>query len=220
MKINWLAALLLAFGFINLAHGKEFVVSYDGFYDRLKVIEKGEFEFARVNFYVVDTATLAPCAIASGKIMTEKMEAPLAYTEQAQLLLPYDKKLDKDKAVVVLEPKNPQHSCQLKFQIEAEHFDSSHLTSASLFQLHTEFDELLSDLSGFFVSKLMSFLLPEQKGVLIEFSQPVSFSNKQIKCEDTVCKFAIDSAWQDSTMKLLSSNDRAEIVTVKPWIEK
>ncbi|TMO58633.1 DUF2987 domain-containing protein [Pseudoalteromonas aurantia] len=220
MKTNWLVAFFFAFGFSHVAQAKEFVVSYDGFYDRLKVIEKGEFEFARVNFYVVDIATLAPCTIASGKIITEKTEAPLVYTEQAKLLLPFDKQLDKDKAVVVLEPKNLQHNCQLKFQIEAEHFDSSHLTSTHLFQLHTEFDELLADLSGFFVSKLMHFLLPEQKGVVIEFSEPVTFSHEQIQCEDTVCKFSIDSTWQESTTKLLSSNDRATIVTVKPWIEK
>jgi hypothetical protein len=220
MKTKWLAAIFLALGLSNALQAKEFIVSYDGFYDRLKVIEKGAFEFARVNFYVVDSTTLEPCTIASGKIVSEKTEAPLAYTKQAKLLLPYDKQLDKDKAVIVLQPKNPQHNCQLKFQIEAEHFDLSHLTPAYLFQLHTEFDTLLSDLSGFFVSKLMHFLLPKQKGILIEFAHPTEFSNEKVECEGTLCKFLIDSTWQGDTMTLFSGTDKPEILTVKPWIEQ
>ncbi|MBE0367736.1 DUF2987 domain-containing protein [Pseudoalteromonas aurantia] len=217
MKSNWFCtAVLLSMSFMSQA--TEFVVSYDGFYDRLKVIEKGEFEFARINFYVVDSTTLAPCTIGSGKIITENSEAPLAYTEQAQLLLPFDKKLDKDKAVLVIEPRDPQHQCQLKFQIEAEHFDTMQLTKASLYQLHNEFDTLLSDLSGFFVSKLMRFLLPEQKGVIVEFSQPVTLDNIDIKCERTLCHFAVDATWDGIETALVDTP--ASIVSVKPWISK
>ncbi|CAM4169732.1 DUF2987 domain-containing protein [Pseudoalteromonas byunsanensis] len=204
----------------SAANAKEFVVSYDGFYDRLKVIEKGNFEFARVNFYIVDIATLEPCKVKKGEIVTENSSSPLTYTSQAQLLLPYDKQLDKDKAVVVIEPENPNHDCQLKFQIEAEHFSAQNLNKADIYQLNTEFEELLSDLSGFFVSKLMGFLLPEQKGVKITFSHPITFDDEQVQCAQMNCTFEVSKAWQDNTQMLNSPNANINIEQVTPWISK
>ncbi|MDK1311163.1 DUF2987 domain-containing protein [Pseudoalteromonas ardens] len=218
MKSNLLALLL---GLAGVATGvqaqEEFVVSYDGFYDRLKVIEKGEFEFARVNFYLVDIATLAPCGIKSGKIVTETSEQPLNYTQEAQLLLPFSEKLDKDKAVIVVEPLDPQHDCQIKFQIESAYFTNTHLTKQRLYQLHHEFDELLSDLSGFFVSKLMGFLLPEQQGVKVTFASEPNLSAPGVTCEKQVCQFKVTDDWENDTARF---NTLSEVVTVTPWIEK
>ncbi|MCF6436172.1 DUF2987 domain-containing protein [Pseudoalteromonas sp. MMG022] len=202
------------------ANAKEFVVSYDGFYDRLKVVEKGNFEFARVNFYIVDIATLEPCKVKKGEIVTENSSSPLTYTNQAQLLLPYDKQLDKDKAVVVIEPENPNHDCQLKFQIEADHFSAKNLNKADIYQLHSEFNELLSDLSGFFVSKLMGFLLPEQKGVKITFSRPVTFDDPQVQCAQSSCTFEVNEAWQENSQMFNSPNTPVDIAQVTPWISK
>ncbi|CAH9057836.1 hypothetical protein PSECIP111951_01749 [Pseudoalteromonas holothuriae] len=216
-SIVLVSVLLSLFGTVS---AKEFVVSYDGFFDRLKVLEKGNFEFARVNFYVVDIATLAPCQIAKGEIITENSSAPLTFTPDAQLLLPYDKQLDKDKAIVVIEPKNPKHDCQLKFQIEAEHFSVENLNTADLYQLHIEFDELLSDLSGFFVSKLMGFLLPEQKGVKVVFNAPINFVNEQIQCSENICTFEVSESWQAQNETLLSHHANIQIEQVTPWIEK
>ncbi|WP_239393175.1 DUF2987 domain-containing protein [Pseudoalteromonas sp. OOF1S-7] len=196
---------------------EEFVVSYDGFYDRLKVVEKGEFEFARVNFYLVDIASLAPCQIQSGKIVTETTEQPLNYTQQAQLLLPYSEKLDKDKAVIVAQPQNPQHDCQIKFQIESAYFTNTHLTRQRLYQLHNEFDELLSDLSGFFVSKLMGFLLPQQKGVRVTFASEPNLSAPGVSCDKLVCQFLVTDDWENDTARF---NTLSEVVSVTPWIEK
>ena len=220
MKNKLIALALAAASFAPFTQAEEFVVSYDGFHDRLKVMEKGEFEFARVNFYIVDIATLEPCAIESGKIVTENSEQPLSYTEQAQLLLPYDDKLDKDKAVLVIQPKNPKHACQLKFQIEAEHFDAQNFTKADLHQLHHEFDELLSDLSGFFVSKLMGFLLPAQKGISVKFDQPVNFSQAGVSCEKNVCKFEVKDEWEGDNTKFTSNALAVNPILITPWIEK
>ena len=56
------------------ANAREFVMSYDGFYDRLKVVNKGDFQYARVNFYISDIATNEACAIKNGTILTENNE--------------------------------------------------------------------------------------------------------------------------------------------------
>jgi hypothetical protein len=220
MKNKFFALALAALGFAQPAMADNFVVSYDGFHDRLKVIEKGEFEFARVNFYIVDIASLEPCKIAKGKIVTENSETPLTYTDEAQLLLPYDDQLDKDKAVIVIEPQNPRHDCQLKFQIEAEHFGLDNLTKADIYQLHHEFDELLSDLSGFFVSKLMGFLLPSQKGISVKFDSDVNFNQSGVSCADKVCKFTVEDSWEGDDFKFTSDAMSAKPVLVTPWIEK
>ncbi|MEL0639151.1 DUF2987 domain-containing protein [Pseudoalteromonas aliena] len=199
------------------ANAKEFVMSYDGFYDRLKVVNKGDFQYARVNFYISDIATNESCAIKSGTILTERNEYPLNFTDKAQLLLPFDKQLDTDKAVIVVQPKNPNHDCQLKLQIEANELEGLTFSKQSLYTINTELDELLTDLSGFFVSKLMWFLLPEQKGVAVTFKSPMQFDDKSITCEKSVCYFAIEDSWEDDTALL---GDISQVIKVTPWIVK
>ncbi len=199
------------------AVAKEFVMSYDGFYDRLKVVNKGDFQYARVNFYISDIGTNEVCSIKSGTILTEKNEYPLNYTDKAQLLLPYDKQLDTDKAVIVVQPQNPVHDCQLKLQIEANELEGLALSKQSLLVINNELEELLTDLSGFFVSKLMWFLLPEQKGVVVTFKTPKQFDDERITCEKSVCYFEVTDSWEDNTTVLADIN---EVVKVTPWISK
>lgn len=217
--LNIMTALSLTLLSVNAlnASAREFVMSYDGFYDRLKVVNKGDFQYARVNFYISDIGTNEACAIKSGTILTENNEYPLNYTEQAQLLLPFDKQLDTDKAVIVVQPQNPVHDCQLKLQIEANELEGLSFTKQSLFTIHTELDELLADLSGFFVSKLMWFLLPEQKGVVVTFKKPMHFDDESIECKKSVCYFAVADNWQDDTKELA---DIADVIKVTPWITK
>ena len=199
------------------AVAKEFVMSYDGFYDRLKVVNKGDFQYARVNFYISDIGTNEVCSIKNGTILTEKNEYPLNYTDKAQLLLPFDKQLDTDKAVIVVQPKNPVHDCQLKLQIEAKELDGLALSKQSLLVINNELEELLTDLSGFFVSKLMWFLLPEQKGVVVTFKTPKKFDDERITCEKSVCYFEVTDSWEENTTVLADIN---EVVKVTPWISK
>lgn len=211
-----LSLLLLSALALNV-NAKEFVMSYDGFYDRLKVVNKGDFQYARVNFYISDIATNEACAIKSGTILTENNEYPLNFTDKAQLLLPFDKQLDSDKAVIVVEPQNSNHDCQLKLQIEANELEGLSLTKQSLYTINQELDELLTDLSGFFVSKLMWFLLPEQKGVAVTFNAPTQLADKNIKCEKSVCYFAVEDDWEDDTTSLGNINN---VIKVTPWIAK
>ncbi|CCQ12140.1 hypothetical protein PALB_30410 [Pseudoalteromonas luteoviolacea B = ATCC 29581] len=198
----------------SAVYAKEFVVSYDGFYDRLKVVDKGQYQFARVNFYLSDIATKEPCRIKTGKIITEKNNLPLSFTDNAQLLLPLDKQLDSDKAVIVVQPENQAHDCQLKMQIEAEHVQNSNLTQDVLLKVHNEFDDLLTSLSGFFVGKLMAFLLPSQQGIQIEFTETNLISGAV--CEGKICKLPMASHW-------ILPNDtvfKGQVVKVVPWIAK
>ncbi|WP_428616102.1 DUF2987 domain-containing protein [Pseudoalteromonas sp.] len=199
------------------AAATEFVVAYDGFYDRLKVVNKGEFQYAQVNFYLSDIATNEVCTIKSGKIITEKQEFDLTYTDKAQLLLPFDKQLDTDKAVIVVQPENPKHDCQLKLQIEATDLADFELSKANLYTLNQEFEELLSDLSGFFVSKLMWFLLPEQQGVVLKFDTQDAVSANAVSCKALRCSVKISDEWQDDKSVLTS---HGKLISATPWIVK
>ncbi|MGS0535673.1 DUF2987 domain-containing protein [Pseudoalteromonas sp. SaAl2] len=216
-NVTLLVGLLCSIFVSATLQAKEFVVSYDGFYDRLKVVNKGDFQFAQVNFYITDIASNDACLIKTGRIITERQEYPLNYTEHAQLLLPYDKQLDTDKAVIVIEPQNDNHDCQLKLQIEAREFTNSDLNKQQLYRLNDEFDELLSDLSGFFVSKLMSFLLPEQKGVVLTFAEPVSIDDAAFNCVKNTCHVSVTDDWQDDKTTFDVS---ASLTKVTPWIAK
>ncbi|PKG66649.1 MULTISPECIES: DUF2987 domain-containing protein [Pseudoalteromonas] len=213
---NAIVLVLLSISAFNV-NAREFVMSYDGFYDRLKVVNKGDFQYARVNFYISDIGTNETCAIKSGTILTERNEYPLNFTDKAQLLLPFDKQLDTDKAVIVVEPLNPVHDCQLKLQIEANELEGLALSKQSLYTINEELDELLTDLSGFFVSKLMWFLLPEQKGVAVTFKSPMQFDDKSITCEKSVCYFAVEDSWEDDSVVL---GDISNVIKVTPWIVK
>ena len=212
------ATIAVALGAVaTKAAATEFVVAYDGFYDRLKVVNKGEFQYAQVNFYLSDIATNEVCTIKSGKIITEKQEFDLTYTDKAQLLLPFDKQLDTDKAVIVVQPENPKHDCQLKLQIEATDLADFELSKANLYTLNQEFEELLSDLSGFFVSKLMWFLLPEQQGVVLKFDTQDAVSTNAVSCKALRCSVKISDEWQDDKSVLTS---HGKLISATPWIVK
>ncbi|WP_282114762.1 DUF2987 domain-containing protein [Pseudoalteromonas arctica] len=213
---NAIVLVLLSISAFNV-NAREFVMSYDGFYDRLKIVNKGDFQYARVNFYISDIGTNETCAIKSGTILTERNEYPLNFTDKAQLLLPFDKQLDTDKAVIVVEPLNPVHDCQLKLQIEANELEGLAFSKQSLYTINEELDELLTDLSGFFVSKLMWFLLPEQKGVAVTFKSPMQFDDENITCEKSVCYFAVEDSWEDDNAVL---GDISNVIKVTPWIVK
>ncbi|MCF2857133.1 DUF2987 domain-containing protein [Pseudoalteromonas sp. SMS1] len=214
MKSKLLSLLLLATSFGGTA--EEFVASYEGFYDRLKVVQKGEFEFARVNFYLVEGESKRPCKIESGKIVTEQTTQPLQFTSNAQLMLPVNEKLDKDKAVVVVTPISAKY-CEIKIQIESAHFTNAELTKGKIYQLHHEFESLLSDLSGVFVGKLLAFMLPEQKGVTLEFAGDVTLTDEHVFCEKKRCRFEVPKSWENdnSTFNVLT-----KLVSAKPWIAK
>ena len=209
--------LLLALLLAPSLQAKEVTFAYDSFYDRLKVVDKGQYEFARIGFYLVDTNTMKPCRLRSGEIVTENASFPLTYTEDAQLLLPFDKQLDKDKAKVIMVPHASEANCQLKMQIEAELFEQQSLSKADLYTIHQEFEQLLADLSGFFVKYLFSFLLPEQQGLILNFTTPDQVMTNIGECQTNSCQVIVEESWQQNSTTLV---DQAKAVhSIQPWLD-
>lgn len=197
---------------------KEFVVSYDGFYDRMKTMEKGQYSAAEVGFYLVDLNG-KPCPLASGKIITEQREFALSFTPNAKLLLPFDETLDKDKAVIVATPIDPKMTCQLKLQImSADNYYNS-ISKHQAFTLYQEFEDLIGGLSGFFMRTLFSFMMPEVEGVTLIFNDIAHYSgtDERIVCEGKRCVITPDENWHENKQSLQFNQ---EIVQVIPYIKK
>lgn len=219
--MNKLYAGLLTSAFV-LSHplyATEFAVSYDGFYDRMKVVNKGDYLVAKVGFYLVDATTpTQPCVIDSGKIVTEQYEQPLSFTDKGQLLLPFETQLDKDKAVIVVQHSDAQQ-CQLQMQIEAVEDYSQTLTKKQLFNTYQELENLMDDLSGFLMSKVFSFLMPKMTGITVEFTDVTEVVNDKAnwQCAKNRCFTQVDASWETQKEVVLFSNAPFRIL---PYLEK
>jgi len=199
------------------ATASEFVVSYDGFYDRLKVMSKGNYATADLGFYLVNQKG-APCNIESGSIITKTNEYPLNYTSQSKLLLPFDETLDKDKALIVVHPKGGDQ-CQLKMQMEANQTYGDSISMKQMADLYTEFDDLIGRLSGFFMRTLFSFMMPEVKGVTLIFDQVVADpigADESVKCTENRCTIVVPESYSQNQRFTFSQ----PITQVIPHIEK
>ncbi|WP_157813479.1 DUF2987 domain-containing protein [Pseudoalteromonas spongiae] len=199
------------------ANASEFVVSYDGFYDRLKVMSKGNYASADVGFYLINQ-NANPCTIESGSIITKTNEYPLNYTKTSKLLLPFDETLDKDKALIVVQPKAGEQ-CQLKLQMESSQDYGDSVSLKQMAKLQTEFDDLIGRLSGFFMRTLFSFMMPEVKGVTLVFDNTVAApmgAGDEIKCKDNRC--TIESLDVEGEDKRLTFSQ--PIKQVIPYIAK
>jgi len=213
-----LSVALVSTSFITSA--KEFVASYDGFYDRMKIVNKGEFSQAKVGFYLIEMTSKESCVLSEGHILTEKQEFPLNYSEQMELLLPFDEKLDKDKAMVIAYPENPNDECQLVMQIEAPVSQGSSFSKYQLYDTYIELDDLIDDLSGFVLSTVFGFLMPDMVGVTLIFDEPaklLSQSDDTVKCSEMRCTITMNSDWDSNSEILKFSVSPSKII---PYIEK
>ncbi|ATC95032.1 DUF2987 domain-containing protein [Pseudoalteromonas tunicata] len=213
--VGLVSAALLFGSTLNAA---EFAVSYDGFYDRMKVVNKGDYLLASVGFYLVDGQTPSlPCDILSGRIVTEQYEQPLSFTDKGQLLLPFEKQLDQDKAVIVVQHSSAQ--CQLQMQIEARDDYSQSVTKQQLFATYQELDKLMDDLSGFLMSKVFSFLMPHMTGITVEFTDLAEAVNdkEQWQCVKNRCFSKVDQSWETQKDAVLFSQAPVRIL---PYLEK
>ena len=195
----------------------EFVVSYDGFYDRLKVMSKGDYASADVGFYLVNQHA-KPCAIESGSIITKTNEYPLNYTNNSKLLLPFDETLDKDKALIVVQAKGTDQ-CQLKMQMESSQEYGDSVSIKQMAVLYDEFDDLMGRLSGFFMRTLFSFMMPEVKGVTLVFDGPVSKpmgADEFISCKENRCTIQTPNTL-DENKRLTFSQPIKQVI---PYIAK
>jgi hypothetical protein len=198
------------------ANTKEaFLLSYEGMYDRLKVLNKGNYQYADIGFYLV-TDKGAVCPVTHVELITSSRNQTITVGENARLYLPFDEQMDKDKALVAVSTENNE-ICHLKLQLEAQINDNFVLTQANAYTIKNEFEELMGGLSGFFVRNLMPFLMPDVTGITVTLSDSMALHLPDIKCEASRCVVTPEKEWQDQNMQLL---DGVKIKAIQPFISQ
>ncbi len=206
------ALLLIGFMlFANSLLAQTVNLPYEGFYSRLALVSEQNYQFARVNFYLVTQADGSVCPIEKSALKTEANTLPLIVTSQGQVLLPINQQLKKDKALLVIETKT---ACTLKMSIEAEHRQLGQVSQRDLWVMFQEFDDLYGRLAGFFGRTVLSFMLPDLDALTLRFRQLPLDKSQFSHCHELSCALTPSEAWQSQTAPLAFAGD-IEAITPK-----
>ncbi len=120
-------------------------LEYQGFYQRLKQVNKGHYPLIELAFSVPNKEK---CRIKSGKITTEKESFPLTISKEQRLFLPYDDKLKSDRALIHLDIQGATEHCNIAMQVRAKQ-TKMHYTQSDIAEIQAEMNEMLSEMQGF-----------------------------------------------------------------------
>ncbi|MGI2098705.1 DUF2987 domain-containing protein [Shewanella glacialipiscicola] len=138
----WLGCLCLL---ASSASAETISLEYKGFYDRLKQVNKGNYQLVEVAFSVPKQKN---CVIQSGTISNEKTSTPLTYTDAQRLFIPLDDELKNERTLINLNFAGSAEGCVIAMQVRAKQtliqYDNHRLQ-----QINTEMDALLSAMQGF-----------------------------------------------------------------------
>ncbi|GGP60860.1 DUF2987 domain-containing protein [Shewanella saliphila] len=137
-------------------------LEYVGFYDRLKQVNKQNYQLVELAFSVPITSD---CTIKSGSITTENATYPLTYTKQQRLFIPFDAQLKSDRGLVNIEVAGDASQCAIAMQVRARE-TQQHYTQSQLLALNTDMNRLLDGLQGF----PMKYFRKPIDGISFDFS--------------------------------------------------
>lgn len=159
-------------------------LSYDGFFDRIEKLDKPEFQNVKLAFYLKEMTTGKPCGIKSVQLKTKLKSKKVYFYESGEVILPFDKQYDLDKAQVVIEKVNDDN-CGLDMRIESISLFSSNIKANEIIDLIDTFDAALEKQTG-----MLSFLAPEVIGATFlapEGSSMEIVSGAKGECNDLGC---------------------------------
>ncbi|MEZ9197800.1 DUF2987 domain-containing protein [Shewanella sp. 10N.286.54.B9] len=173
--------LLLSLMFLSCSavHAEPISLEYQGFYQRLKQVNKGNYQLVEVAFSV---SKKNDCKVIDGSITTEKESYPLTITQDQRIFLPYDVKLKSDRALVNLNVDGDANSCAIAMQVRAKTTKMAY-DRTELLQIQTEMDALLNQMQGF----PMRYFASDIAGLNLEFDTDVviTLDGKQIPVKGT-----------------------------------
>ena len=160
------------------------ILNYDGFFDRIEKFDSPEFVGVKLGFYLRKLNDGGVCPIESVRLKTKLKDKPVYFLESGEIILPYDKQLDLDKAHVVIE-KRTFEECGLDMRLESTKLFEKEVPAESVKELVRSFDKALKEQAG-----MMSFLTPDVVGVtfLIDKDQELSIVNSEVgDCKNNRC---------------------------------
>ncbi len=200
-------ALLISFLFCCSAGATSVSLEYKNFYNRLKQVRKGDYSAVTIGFYVPQTPD---CLIKSGSITTENNKYPLSYSEFQELLLPYDEKLKKDRALINLVLAGDANKCGIEMQVNAtpksKIYDKSRLDT-----IYGEMNQLMSAMQGF----PLKYFSNDINGITFQFSEPAAVKIDD-KFNQETRSYKIDKQKID---KLSSLTFSSAPIKVSPWVK-
>ncbi len=149
-------------GLVSFASNADVQVPYEGFYDQLKVAEKEEYTKVKTGFFLVNTENGQHCTLDSVLIASDQRTETVAIGKDNEIMLPFDKELDQDKAKITLHYSESQQ-CNISVQPMAREDYKNHITLAELKEVDKQLFALLQDSAGFWGKRF----LPEFKGVTL-----------------------------------------------------
>jgi len=156
----WLVGLCLC---TSSLQAETVSLEYKGFYDRLKQVNKGNYQLVEVAFSV---PLLPNCHIERGTISSELNSTPLTYTAAQRLFIPFDEALKDQRALVNLEFEGKAEGCAIAMQVRAKQTLTTY-DKARLEQIASEMDDLLGAMQGF----PMRYFKDPIAGLNFEFAQ-------------------------------------------------
>ncbi|WP_076411555.1 DUF2987 domain-containing protein [Shewanella sp. UCD-KL12] len=182
-------------------------LEYQGFYQRLKQVNKGNYPLIEIAFSVPNKDL---CRVKSGTITTEKETFPLTITAQQRIFLPYDGKLKSDRALVNLEIDGSADNCSIAMQVRAKN-TKQHYSQTEVSEIQAEMNRMLYDMQGF----PMRYFSNDISGLNFEFSENdkvlVTIDGKEQVVKG---KLRLSAEQIESLVKL--EFDRKPLV-VSPW---
>lgn len=182
-------------------------LEYQGFYNRLKQVNKGHYPLVELTFSVPNKKL---CHINSGTITTEKESFPLTITSDQRLFLPYDDKLKSDRALINLDIEGKVEHCNISMQVRAKQTRQIYQQSEIL-QLQTEMDALLNEMQGF----PMRYFAAEIAGINFVFEPDSKVSIKIDGTEQLVTGMLRLSRAQITALNTLELSVKPKVIS--PW---
>lgn len=154
-------------------------LEYAGFYQRLKQVNKGNYQLVEVAFSVSKSNG---CKLIDGTITTEKESFPLTFTQEQRIFLPYDGQLKSDRALINLNVEGDAKSCEIAMQVRSKNTKKAYDRS-ELLQIETEMNDLLSMMQGF----PMRYFTSDIAGLNLEFDSDavITLDGKKIPVSGT-----------------------------------
>ncbi|MDP5143348.1 DUF2987 domain-containing protein [Rheinheimera baltica] len=170
----------------------DLVMSYHGFYGRMKKLQQPEYSDITLAFALTGERSGKPCKFYSLKLVSDQHDFDVDIAGNGEISLPYDEALKNANAVLTVLQADNSEPCQVQFRLRSRMRLPSDISIETLLHYRHQFKQLLDDMAG--VSK---YWLPDVIGVIVEFPQAaiaVDLSNEQSDvtlCEANRCNIEL-----------------------------
>lgn len=182
-------------------------LEYQGFYQRLKQVNKGHYPLIEIAFSVPKTKE---CVVLGGSITTEKEQFPLTISDTQRLYIPYDGALKSDRAVINLDMQGDGSSCGIAMQIRAKQTKTQYKGS-EVVEIDEQMNSLLKSMQGF----PMRYFSESTNGINFEFA-----NDKQVMVTTDGIEHRVQGVYRLSTQAITELGDISfseQPLVVSPW---